>query len=375
MAVVGGGGVDGFEEIELGDNVRRLKGEDFEDGFEDFGVVASAKGVDVDAQGLGVADGVGELDFATGSEAGGNDVFGNPAAHVGSGAVHFTGVFPGEGASSVTAGSAVSIDDDFTTSEAGVTLGATDDELAGGVNEKFGVSGDHLLGDDLFDDFIDAEFLDRLVIDISGVLGGDDDVDDAGGLAIDVFDRDLGFGIGAEPLGLASGFTNLGKLATELVREHDGGWHELGSLIASVTEHNALVASALFGGFFALGFFGVDALGDVGGLGGKEVGNEDFVGVENIVVMHVADSADGIADNFLYINDLADGLGADFWDGDLATDDDLIGLYEGLASDAGGLVDFKAGIENGIGNGVADFIGMALANGLGGENEGVAHEN
>ena len=142
----------------------------------------------MDTDGKGVTDGVGELDFALGGEAGGDDVFGDPAAHVGGAAVHFGGVFAGEGTAAVTAHAAVAVDDDFTAGEARVTLRTADDEFAGGVDEVLGVLGEHVLRQDLLDDLLDAEFFDLGMADVGGVLGGDDDVDDAGGLAVDVFD-------------------------------------------------------------------------------------------------------------------------------------------------------------------------------------------
>ena len=91
MAVVGGLAVDRAEEFELFDDVSRLEREHLEHGGEDFivGDSASAKGVDVNADWQRMADGVGELDLALGGEASGDDIFGDPAAHVGSGAVHF----------------------------------------------------------------------------------------------------------------------------------------------------------------------------------------------------------------------------------------------------------------------------------------------
>ena len=104
--------------------------------------------------------------------------------------------------------------------------------------------------------------------------------------------------------------------------EHDGGRHEFRGFVAGVAEHDALVAGALFGGFFAFGFFGIDALGDVRGLGGEVFVDEDAVGVEDVVVVGVADFADGGADDFGDIDDLVEAFGADVGDGDFATDDD-----------------------------------------------------
>ena len=95
MTVVGGLAVDRAEEVELGDDVGGFEGEDGFDGFLDVFLVhfVCAEGVDVDADGLWVADGVGELNFATVGETGSDDIFRHVAAHVGGAAVDFGWIF------------------------------------------------------------------------------------------------------------------------------------------------------------------------------------------------------------------------------------------------------------------------------------------
>ena len=70
-------------------------------------------GVDVDADRLGDADGVGELDLAALGQAGGDDVLGDVAGHVGGRAVDLGGVLAAEGAAAVAAPAAVGVDDDL----------------------------------------------------------------------------------------------------------------------------------------------------------------------------------------------------------------------------------------------------------------------
>ena len=62
------------------------------------------------------------------------------------------------------------------------------------------------------------------------------------------------------------------------------------------------------------------------------------------------------------------GLGGDF-----AADDDDIALGVTLAGDAAGLVLGQAGVQDRVGDGVADFVRVAFADGLGGEDESFAH--
>ena len=52
-------------------------------------------------------------------------------------------------------------------------------------------------------------------------------------------------------------------------------------------------------------------------------------------------------------------------DGDFTADDDEIALGVGFASHAAVRVLREAGVENGIRNGVADFVRMAFADGFG----------
>jgi len=381
VTVVGGLRVDRAKEVELLDDVGGLEGEHFQDGGEDLVIAdgAGTEAVDVDAHRKRVTDGVGELNFALRGEAGGDDVLGDPAAHVGGAAVHFRRVLAREGTTAVTAHAAVAIDDDFTTGEAAVALRTADDEFAGRVDEILGVLGEHVLRKDLLDDLLDAELLDLGVAHVSGVLGGDDDVHDAGGLAIDVFDGDLGLGVRAQPLGELAGFADLCQLTAEAVGEHDRRRHELGRFIASITKHDALVASALFGVLLAFCLLGVHTLSDVGALDGEVVVDEDLVGVENVVHIDVADATDGFANDLTDIDDFVDGLGGaelfvlELRNGDLTPDDNDIALHESFAGHAALEVDLEASIEDGVRNSVGNFVGMALADGLGREDIGVRH--
>ena len=59
--------------------------------------------------------------------------------------------------------------------------------------------------------------------------------------------------------------------------------------------------------------------------------------------------------------------------GDFAADDDEVGLGVGFAGDAAELVLREAGVQHGIGNGVAHFVRMAFADGLGGKDKVFAH--
>ena len=79
--------------------------EDLADELADprVGDLAGAVGVDVHADRLGDADGVGELHFAALGQAGGDDVLGDVAGHVGGAAIDLGRVLAAEGAAAVAA--------------------------------------------------------------------------------------------------------------------------------------------------------------------------------------------------------------------------------------------------------------------------------
>ena len=87
------------------------------------------------------------------------------------------------------------------------------------------------------------------------------------------------------------------------MREHDRRRHQLRRFVARVTEHQTLIARALFGGVFAVDRARVNALRDVGRLAGDDVLDVDLVRVKNVVVVHVTDLAHAIAHDFRNWND------------------------------------------------------------------------
>ncbi len=199
---------------------------------------------------------------------------------------------------------------------------------------------------------------------VRGVLGGDDDVGDGDRPAVFVDDRDLRLGVGTEPATLA-GLANPGQLPSEPVGEHDRGRHQLRRLVAGVAEHQALVAGALLRTNLALRLAGIDTLRDVRRLLRHEDVDEHLVGVKHVVVVDVADLADRVARD---LHEVELGLGRD-----LAADDHDVRLDVGFTGDAAELVLRQARIEDGVGNRVGDFVGMAFTDGLGGKNVTVAH--
>lgn len=136
MTVLGGLVVDGAVKVELTDNDTRAQVEVLVDDLDELvgGPVGSAVGVDVDGEGLGDTNGVGELDKNTTGESGVDERLGDPAANVGSGTVDLGVVLSGESTTTVGTPATVGVDNDLATGQTGVTLRATDDEEARGLD-------------------------------------------------------------------------------------------------------------------------------------------------------------------------------------------------------------------------------------------------
>ena len=201
--------------------------------------------------------------------------------------------------------------------------------------------------------------LEFLAIHLVVVLGGDDDGVDAHGLVVLViFDGHLGLGIRAQPLDLAL-LAEILDFFHELVGEADWERHQFLGFLHGVTEHHALVAGTLLVVFLAFGGLGVNALGDIRRL--LVHGNEHGAAlvVELQVGVHVADVLDGVAGDFLEVDD---GLGSDF-----AGNHHEARVHECFTGDAALRVLREAGVEDGIGNLVGNLVRVSLGHGFRGK--------
>jgi hypothetical protein len=184
--------------------------------------------------------------------------------------------------------------------------------------------------------------------DLVGVLGGNDDGVDAGGFAVDVFDADLALAVRTEKVQLA-GAAHVAQLPHQLVGHHDGERHQLGSFVACVAEHHALVARAAR----------VHPHGNVRRLRLDDVQHAAGLVVEAEGGVRVAHVLDGFPRQARYV-DVA--LGGDFarHHADSGGDQSLAGH-----SAVGILLQHR--IENRIGYLVGDLVGVPLGDGLGRE--------
>ena len=159
------------------------------------------------------------------------------------------------------------------------------------------------------------------------------------------------------------------------MRKHNRRRHKLGRFVARVTEHEPLIARALFRGVLPIRRARVHALRDVGGLFGDDVLDVDLVGMKNVVVVHVTDLSNCIAHDFVDRQNSAERfVFGKIWNRDLAADDHDVALGVGFARDATMSILPDACVEDGVGNGVANFIGMTFPDRFGRKNVATGHK-
>jgi len=136
MAVLGSLEVDRLGKIELLDNNAGAEVEVVADDLDELVrvLLRGAVGVDVDGEGLSNTNGVGELDQSTAGKTGSDEGLGDPAADVGGRAIDLGEILARESTTTVSAPSTVGVDDDLATSQTGITLRATDDKEARGLD-------------------------------------------------------------------------------------------------------------------------------------------------------------------------------------------------------------------------------------------------
>ena len=194
------------------------------------------------------------------------------------------------------------------------------------------------------------------------MLGGEDhrvDTHRTAGLVI--FDCDLGLAVGPQIVE-KTGLAHLGQAAGHPVGQRDRQRHQLFCLAAGIAEHHALVAGAVLqlGVRVLLALQrAVHAERDVAGLL-VDVGDDAAgVAVKAVLGPVIADGADDFARDLRDVHIAARG--------DLAHDMDETGGNGRLAGDAAVGVLLQDRVEHGVGDLVADLVGMPFGDGFGGE--------
>ena len=256
----------------------------------------------------------------------GNDVLRHVARCISGGAVDLGGILARERAAPVRGRAAVGVHDDLAAGEPAVALGTADLEAAGRIDQEIDLALHITLGQHRLDDLFDDSFLDLIVLHSRRVLRRQHHGFDRVRLAVGVADGDLRFGVGPQP-GKPPVAAQLRLALDEPVRHVDRERHQLRRFVASVPEHQSLVAGALIE-VEAATF--VHALGDVLRL--LAVGHDHGagVGVESDLRVVVADALDRLARDVVEVDPRSGG--------DFAGEHDEVVLDERLRRDSGTLV-------------------------------------
>ena len=153
--------------------------------------------------------------------------------------------------------SAVSVNDDFASCEAGIAVRATDDEFACGVHKQLEIRLEQSLNifrttlldprDQYFFHIMTDGFQhDGFVREIIVLSGENDAVDAFGFVSFRVLYGNLRFGVGAQIGHFLAFFADGSEFLYKAMGQLDRQRHVIVHLVACVTEHHALVAGTLF---------------------------------------------------------------------------------------------------------------------------------
>ena len=136
MAVLGSLEVDGLGQVQLLHNDTGAQVEVVANDLDKLirVLVRGSVGVDIDRQGLRDTNSVRKLNEGAASEASGDEGLGDPATDIGGRAVDLGEVLAREGTATVSTPATVGVNDDLPAGQTGITLGATNDEEARGLD-------------------------------------------------------------------------------------------------------------------------------------------------------------------------------------------------------------------------------------------------
>ena len=138
MSVRGGITIDGFAELESLFDIIRPHWEDRVHTFGDLSIgqvyVRRAEGIDIDIGGFGDTDSIRYLyqNFIT--KTCGDQVFSDMPCSIGCRTVNFAWILSGESTTAVRAFTSLGIYNDLTAGESGISMWATDHEIAGWID-------------------------------------------------------------------------------------------------------------------------------------------------------------------------------------------------------------------------------------------------
>ena len=290
---------------------------------------------------LRLADGVGETDGAAFSKSRRHNVFCDVAGHIGSAAIHLGAVLAGQRAAAMWCEAAVGIHHQLTACESGIRFKAALHKSAGGIDEnlRFGIQREVLKSG------LDNMAHDRMAklrqLHTILMLAGDHYGRDTLGNAELILHRHLRLTVRLQARDRAQ-LSRLGQQAGKFMCQHYRQWKKLRCFIAGIAVHNALVACS---GLRAA----IDCSGDVGAL---LMGDH----LHLIIAAAISGFPHSAADDGRDVREPCRR--------DLASRDDLTRGRHDLTGYMGDGIMLQTGIHYGVGNGVAEFVRVALSDRL-----------
>ena len=199
--------------------------------------------------------------------------------------------------------STIGIDNNFSSSETGISSWTSDIELSRWVDDDLGVF-EHISWHDFVDDLLGESLLDGFIIDIRGVLSGNENVVNSGWFDHTLFsffilNNNLRFAVWSQPWDLTVLSLDGHDLA-ELVSENMRVWVENLSvpLISGISEHKSLISGSHIG--FVLGF--VHSSGNVGILCVNVNNDLAVVAIKSDILTGESNLSADLSGNLLEVN-------------------------------------------------------------------------
>ena len=334
------------------DTARRQIHQLVEDATE-LGLVDGAAGIDIKGQRLGDADRIGDLDRAVICDPRSDHVLREIARGVGGRAIDLGRVLARERPAAMWRPTTIGVDDDLAAGHPGIAIRTADDKTPGRINQEIIFIAHPSRGKRIHHEG-PHDLADIALVEAVGMLDRHDHLGRTNRLSVNVLQRHLAFRIRAE-LRRPAGVAGLGKRAQNRMRVIDRRRHQIRRVVAGKAEHHALVAGA-----FVLVAGSIYALSDVAGLVVDEAADVGMLPVK--ILLLVANLADRLAGNLDQL--LA---GDRFWAAGLAGENDTVGRDQRLDAAACLRVSGQVGIDDRVGNPVADLVGVAFRHRLAGK--------
>jgi len=305
--------IDRSSKVELLDDVSRSETEVFTDNTAEvlviFTVLDGGVRVNPDGERVGKSNSVRNLDADSVAETSIDKRLSNETSIVSSRSIDLGGILSRVSTTSMRAPATVRIDNNLSSSESSIGSGTANIEFTGRVDDVdtlfWSANLQEVVRTDLLANLLDQSVTDGLIVDLRGVLGRDENVENSLGFEVLsifanlVLNDNLRFTVRSQPwdLSILSLSSHLFvDSARELMRKRVEGLFIV--LVSSISEHDTLISSTnVFKRFSTM-----DRGGDVGILGLDDLNNVHLGSVHTLIPGVEADFVNGITGNLLEVD-------------------------------------------------------------------------